>query len=1066
MTAIFCDRARSNTDPLMRRFPLVSPLFTLSLLLSSGAAFSQEVVEEDGDEEEVVAADEEETVAADEEETVAADEGDEEEVVAADDEETVAPEEEETAPAGATAAPAGTEGASFEPGEEPWRAPPAGKSVIWGRLYDKKSGEAALEATVTVKGKDVQAVTDFDGYYRLELPPGTYDLEFFYEMYEPMTIGGVTARAGAVTQEDGALTGQEGAVEELVIEDEAETQSIEGLALKRQRAVASGDAVGREEISKGTDSNAAEAAQRVVGANIVGGRFVYVRGLGERYSNSLLSGYPLPSPEPDRAAVPLDVFPAAVLDSITIVKVFTPDMPADFAGGSVQIETRSVPAEPLLNIKIQGGINSQATFQNRSSSPGGGLDWLGFDDGTRALPNSAKTDYLLRGGSEKPDGSQIESDELVEVGRDINKNAMGLDESATPIDHGFSVVGGNTWTFKRGEKIGVLASLNYSHTYEKYDDWTLRQFQPDTEDPRGVIERQDYTVDTGVEKIRWGAFGKVSFLPDPHHKLTLTGLHSQLADARLSVYEGFDLDTSATLAASQNSWVERGLSMGMLGGNHEFRSLGGAKLDWDASLARAYRDEPDRRDTVYSYNDRFGGYVYQSGSESGRHFWAAQTEDSYGGKLDWTQPIAKGTNVWLAKFGGLVNLKERAFEARRFSYRSTNNRDYTEQYVCDGETYAVDCPNSLFIDDNIGAPPPPGPDYRALYLDESTVEGDFYDAHLHVYSGYAMLDVDFAETLHVVAGARVEVTDQAVDPLDFERNIVEDKAASLDSTDVLPAVALAFSATKNVKTRMSYAQTLARPQVRELAPFVFSDYFGGPVTSGNPNLELTYIHNVDARVEYWFEVADVAALSTFYKNFQAPIEPVLIATGGGSPLLTYRNADSANLIGLELELRKGLGFIAEPLTDFSFITNFTATYSRTEIPESERAFLTSASRAMVNQAPWVFNAALNYEADFGMNARITYNVNGTTLTQVGANGMPDSYLHPRHSLDLSIAQKFLRSWDVQFQIQNITNDDWVTTLGKEEQEDLITRQYTEGAIFQLSLGYQLDAKKDPEPTVD
>lgn len=1035
----------------MRRFPLVSPLLTLSLLLTSGVASSQEVMEEDGDDEEVVADDEEAVVT------------DDEEVVATDEEAVTVDAGDEVVASGGAAAPSGA--AEFAAGEEPWRAPPAGKAVVWGRLYDKKSGEGALEATVTVKGTNIQVVTDYEGYYRLELPPGSYDIEFFYEMYEPMKIGGVNVRAGTVTQEDGALTGQAGAMEEVVIEDEAETQSIEGLALKRQRAVASGDAVGREEISKGTDSNAAEAAQRVVGANIVGGRFVYVRGLGERYSNSLLSGYPLPSPEPDRAAVPLDVFPAAVLDSITIVKVFTPDIPADFAGGSVQIETRSVPAEPLLNVKIQGGINTQSTFQNRLSSPGGGLDWLGFDDGTRALPNSAKTGYQLRTGSETPDG-QIESEELIAAGRDINKNPMGLGESATPIDHGFSVVGGNTWTFKRGEKLGVLASLNYSHTYEKYDDMILRQFQPDTEDPRGVIERQDYTVDSGVEKVRWGAFGKLSFLPDPHHKLTVTGLHSQLADARASLYEGFDLDASANLAASQSSWVERGLSMGMLGGNHEFPGLGGAELDWDASLARAYRDEPDRRDAVYSYNERFG-YVYQSGSESGRHFWATQTEDSYGGKLDWTQPLAKGKNVWLAKFGGLVNLKERAFAARRFSFRSTNNTaEYIDAYACEGETYAIDCPDRLFIDDNIGAPPPPGSDFRALYLDESTVEGDFYTAHLHVYAGYAMLDVDFSETLRLVAGARVEVTDQAVDPLDFEQNLIEDKAASLESADVLPAVALAFAATKNVKTRMSYAQTLARPQVRELAPFVFSDYFGGPVTSGNPDLQLTYIHNVDARVEYWFEVADVAALSTFYKNFQAPIEPVLIATGGGSPLLTYRNAEGANLVGLELELRKGLGFIAQPLTDFSLITNFTATYSRTQLSEEDVNFLTSASRSMVNQAPWVFNAALNYEADFGMNARITYNINGTTLTQVGANGMPDSYLHPRHALDFSIAQKFLKSWDVQFQIQNITNDDWVTTMGKEEQEDLITRRYTEGAIFQLSLGYQLDAKKDPEPTID
>ncbi len=1023
----------------MRRFPLVSPLLTLSLLLTSGVASSQEVMEEDGDDEEVVADDEEAVVT------------DDEEVVATEEEAVTADAGDEVVASGGGVAPSGA--AEFTAGEEPWRAPPAGKAVIWGRLYDKKNGEGALEATVTVKGTNIQVVTDYEGYYRLELPPGSYDIEFFYEMYEPMKIGGVNVRAGTVTQEDGALTGQAGAMEEVVIEDEAETQSIEGLALKRQRAVASGDAVGREEISKGTDSNAAEAAQRVVGANIVGGRFVYVRGLGERYSNSLLSGYPLPSPEPDRAAVPLDVFPAAVLDSITIVKVFTPDTPADFAGGSVQIETRSVPAEPLFNVKLQGGINTQSTFQDRLGGISSGTDWLGFDDGMRGEPDSIPEDYYLASQNPKPGGGTVEDSELQEVGRDINKNSMSPHLSNTPIDHGMSIVGGNTFTFKRGEKLGLLGSFNYSRSFEKREDEILNVYEVNEDDPRGVRERQAYEVDTGIDKVRWGAFGKLSFLPSSEHKLTLTGLHSQAADHRGSLYQGFDRESQQDISAGQISWVERGLTMGMLSGNHEFAGLAGAQLDWDASLAVAYREEPDRRDTVYAFNARSAGWVYQPGSESGRHFWAGQTEDSYGGKLDWTQPLIEGPNALAAKLGGLINLKERSFEARRFSFRSQSNPDRA-MYICDGETYQLDCPDGLFRDQNIN-------DY--IVVDEVTIPGDAYDAHLRVYAGYAMLDLDVSETLHVVGGARVEVTDQAIDPIDITGGLLEDKRAKLDATDVLPSIALVYSATKKLKTRLSYTQTLARPQLRELAPFAFSDYFGGSVVSGNPDLTLTNIKNVDARVEYWFEVADVAALSTFYKNFEDPIEPILIATGGGSPTLTYRNTTGANLLGVELELRKGLGFLAAPLQPFSLIANFTGTYSRTQLSDEERGFLTNASRTLVNQAPWVVNLALNYEADFGMNARLSYNVNGTTLVGVGAGGLPDTYLHPRHSLDFALAQKFLKVWEAQFQVTNITNDDWLTTLGPDYSEDLIVNRYTDGTVFSLALSYAFDPERSAKP---
>lgn len=1004
-----------------------------SLLLAAPyIAAQEEVVEED-----VVAADEEEVVA------------EEEEAFPAEEEEVVAAEPKADAGPAAESAEVIQEG-TFAPGQEPWRAPPAGRGVVWGRLVDKDSGEPALEAQIKVKSTGQTVLTDYEGYYRLELPPGKYQLEVFYEMYEPETLSGVPVQAGRVDRHDVRLTSQEGAVEEIVIEDHAETETIAGLALKRQRAVASGDAVGREEIAKTADTNAAQAAQRVVGANIVGGRFVYVRGLGERYTNALLSGFPLPSPEPDRVAVPLDVFPSQVLDSLTIVKVFTPDIPADFAGGSVQIETRSVPTKPLFQVTLKGGINTQSTFQDRLTSSSSSTDWLGFDDGLRGLPASVPRDYAAAQGSPKPDGTFVTQEELVQPGRDINWKRSPV-MSGTPPNHSLTAVGGNTWTFKNGQKVGLLGSLTYSRNFEKYTDMVLKQYLPDAIDERGFREATDYLVDRGVDSVRWGAFGKFSYLPSQDHKITVSGLHSQLADNQVSLFKGVVTDTGLDYRASQLSWVQRGVSYGILTGEHKLDPLNGAQIEWNLSISRASRDQPDQRDVAYSYvaGSPEGVWNYVDTANSARSFWSTQTEDAYGGRLDWTQPIVKGATDLAAKFGAFVNAKQRSFLARRFNYQRNfagfSDPAIQDLYVCRGNDYQLNCPDKLFQDDNIDS---------AIMLNEGTQLGDRYDAKLNVYAGYAMLDADIAKKFHVVAGPRVEWTEQTLDPYTTAGAIDPENSAALYSTDFLPAIATVYNATEQAKARMSYGRTLARPQLRELAPFAFTDYFGGTIQSGYPDLTMTTIDNVDTRLEYWFEgAADVAAFSMFYKHFTNPIE-VVVFPGSSTNTITFRNSPGADLIGFELELRKSLGFLTTKLRGLSVITNFTAARSRVEVVDPGDV-LTSTSRPLVNQAPWTFSFALNYEAKFGLNARAIYKVSGPTLVAVGTVGLPDAYQHPVHSLDFAVSQKFMDHWNLQLQLQNLLNSPTVVSQGKEARDDNIIWRFTTGTVASLSLGYQL-----------
>jgi len=363
-----------------------------------------------------------------------------------------------------------------------------------------------------------------------------------------------------------------------------------------------------------------------------------------------------------------------------------------------------------------------------------------------------------------------------------------------------------------------------------------------------------------------------------------------------------------------------------------------------------------------------------------------------------------------------------------------------------GEQFKQNCPDALFTDQNIAA---------YLRLEEGSQDGDAYTAKLNVFATYAMLDFDLSKKLRLVAGPRIEWTEQTITPTSPFGGPSSLPGADLRSTDVLPAVSAVFNASKEVKTRFSYTQTLARPQLRELAPFVFADYFGGRTFTGNPNLKLTRIDNLDARIEYWTNVTDVLAFTTFYKHLTNPIETVLTPTAD-APQVTFVNAEAANLIGAEFEVRKNLGFLAPAvLNPFTVITNFTYAWSRTEVPRTGVDTITNPSRPLINQAPWVFNAALDYENEVGTNARINYNVSGPAIVEVGTEGIPDAYQQPFDQLDLLISQKFAEHWNVQLMCQNLLNSAFVVTQGKPNLEENITRRWQQGSTFWLGLGYIL-----------
>lgn len=925
--------------------------------------------------------------------------------------------------------------------------PPAGKGAIAGIVTDTKYKEPVIEAYVGVLGTKTAVLTDVDGTFRLELPPGRYALRIAYELHKPVRTTEVVVTAGNIVRLDVKLEPEEGTEDVIETVVTLEQSSVEGLLLQRQKSAAAGDSIGRAEITKGNDRTAAEAARRVVGANIEGSRFLFVRGLGERYTNALFDGFPLPSPEPDKQAVPLDLFPSQILESLTIVKTFTPDVPGDFAGGSVRINTRRVPNTLTLAGSVSFGFNTRTTFQDFLSYEGGKLDWLGIDDGTRALPKSVP-DYKLGAFLEKPGGVQTD-EEITKIGRDMN-TSQSVRTTVAPPNHSGNFVVANSWALGSDAKLGVLGAIVYDRRFETHSEEILRTFGIRTSEETGereLVRRNNLTVLRGVDKVSWGLLAGLTLELGDEHRFSLTGLHSQVADNEAAEFSGFHEERGASIVNTVKRFVARTLTYGLFQGEHTIKQAGDLKIDYGVGLARAARNEPDTRGAIYVLSPPV--YSFETDGLSGQHFYADQGETTVSGQLNVTKPFGDEGRKLDVKTGGAVSVRSRDFLARRFNYRRAPGA--TIEFSCGVTEWDRSCPDRLFTDANIGP---------QLQLQENNRFGDGYEASLDVYAGYLMFDGEVVDKLRLVVGPRVEATRQellAFDP--GNRSAESDRNSEFNSTDILPALGLVYSPLPRINVRASATRTVARPQIREFAPFAFTDYFGGQEVQGNPELVNTSIVNTDLRFEFFPKTTEVIAVSAFYKRFADPIEQV-IEPGGTNGRITFQNAEGANLFGVELEGRKSFDLFHPALRPLSLIANVTIAHSRVSLDPAELGDSTSQSRPLSFQAPYIVNLALDFdEQDMGLRARVAYNVVGERIFSVGKGGIPDIYEQPRHELGVTVGQRIGKHVEVRASASNILNSPIRRTMGSEvegeesaDEGSNVQREVYLGQSFSIGVG--------------
>lgn len=911
--------------------------------------------------------------------------------------------------------------------------------IIVGRLVNADDGTAVAGARLFISGIAGDTRSANDGSFRVEVPPGEYSVSVLHSGFNTLTEDGVIVEEAGEVDLEFTVTPAGSELPEFVVVVPHISGSLASVLEERREDVSVANILGAEQISKAGDSDAASALKRVTGLTLVGGRFIFVRGLGERYSSTLLNGANVPSPNPTRRVVPLDLFPAGIIDSIAVQKSFTADMPAEFGGGTVQLRTKNVPEAPFLNLEVKLGYNDQTSGKQGISYRGGDDDWTGYDDGSREM--SAELMEAIADGTRLREfnrftGVGFTQEELETIGKSLNVN-YDVQQKDIPLNRGFGLAGGTRWDIHQGFAIGFLGALDYD------DKWltTVQQRTDFVVSGDELVPENDYTYFISGRSIDLSGFWTMGAEITENHRLTWNWMQLRNTTDKTQRQQGFNKDAEGgDVQFTELEWLERQLISNQFLGQHVIPQLWDLSIDWDITSATAETDEPDTRayrydpDTLTESEDDL---IFSLRNDSNQRRWGQLEDTSDSWNLNITQPLRFFDRLETTLKLGLSSVeKDRDSSIRRFAFQSkgpiSGNVDLRRNPSVE----------KIIFDQTI--------DPRGWQLNEVTIATDAYQADQTIDSRYVSADFLLDEWLRLGAGIRKETSEQSVTTFDLFDPDNNPVLSELDTDDQF----VSFNSTLifgNHQLRAGYGETTNRPDFKELSPALYKDPFLDRFVKGNPDLIPSYITNYDLRWDWYFDQGEFVSVGAFYKEFEDPIENVILA--GAAQITTFDNAESAENLGLEFEFYTKLDFIgqwwgnSESWERWYINTNYAWIDSEITLNERNSAVQTSQTRPLQGQSPYVWNFQLGYDdIDHGINAALLYNVFGERIVDVGTNGAPDIYQQPRPILDFVYSQKFKDHWKVKFRARNLLNAEVEITQG-----DKTRRGFTVGRDYQLSL---------------
>lgn len=864
-----------------------------------------------------------------------------------------------------------------------------------------ENNKPVAAATITIIGQKGGTTTNADGEFTLGLIVGKkYIIEITAVGFATKRLEDVEVKNNQPNDIYILLETKSTKLTDVTVKSSsAKKETVNALISYQRNTNTVAQVISAEAIKRSPDKNTGEILKRVPGTSVQDGKYLIVRGLADRYNQAMLNGILLSSTEPDRKTFSFDIFPAATIDNIIMNKAFVPELPGEWAGGLVQVNTKDVPTSNFLNVQIGTGFNTQTIGNDFYTYKGGKLDFVGFDDGTRALPNGLPL---------KSDFNNLTQDTKTEYGK-LFSNTWSTSANSSNIlpalNRSLQLSWGCSKNVGKQNKLGAIIALNYSNSFRR------SQYENRLYSIVGgsASTNFDYYNNKYSNDVLWGGLANFTLQLGSKHKISFKNIFNVNATDYTTKRTGKDFENDPVngenIRATELAFKANTFYNGQLSGDHNFPRLK-AKLHWNGSFNILDQYIPDQRRIQYNQNIIVPNSPYlllvsasKTSQRSGSRYFGMLSDYIYTTGAD----VAKSFTLWgqaqTFKGGYMLQIKDRLFDSRPFAI-----------YIPTGSNTSLQMQNeeTVFSATNFGN----GFDNKFAF-NEIYGSQFRYMANTILNAGFIQFDNQFNKQLKITWGLRWENFDQLVgspkksDPRHVYSNV----------DDFLPGVNITYKLNDKTNLRLSGSQTVIRPEFRELSPFAFYDFDLGATVTGNPSLLRTKVTNLDLRYELYSRPGELFTAGVFYKYFQNPIELYFNQSGAGSSsTFNYINAEKATGYGIEIEFRKKLDFTTA-LKNFTVHGNLSYIYNRVQSNN------TNLDRPMQGQSPYLINLGIQYDVEkLGLSTTVLFNQIGRRIFYVGGSDFPPVWENPRQLVDVQIAKKVLKKkGEIRLNISDLLN---------------------------------------------
>jgi outer membrane receptor for ferrienterochelin and colicin len=883
---------------------------------------------------------------------------------------------------------------------------------ITGKVINARSGQALDRATVILIEKNKTEIADQNGKFTLtKLEPGIYSIRCSFTGYQEKTIDTIIVKDGENTDITVSLAekGDLGGITLKSTRARAAGETVASLLIAQKNSANVSDGITAETIKKTPDKSTSDVLKRVSGATIQDDRFAIIRGLNDRYNAAFINGAPLPSTESDRKAFAFDIFPSSILDNLVIYKTATPDKTGEFAGGIIDITTKSILPKSFTSISFGGSYNSLSTGENRFySEMKGKKDWIGKDDGTRAIPDGLPSSAALKA---------LGYPEKAELAKLFGNYKWGIKKGIAGPNYNIQVSKGINIEKDQKEFIGVLLSFNYNKNYT-LTAGERNSYDFDLSSPANVqINQKGKYVDSIYnEEVILAALGNIAIKIDGRNSISWKNNLSINTDNKLIKRLGtpdYTADPTNFIKEAVRWFTSNKIFSSQLTGEHQVGNKK-TKINWLGAYSKVEREIPNLARTSYTgfYPDSNSVFAnFSSGPPlqsvgTGTMFYTSSDESIKSIKADITQPYTLLKNTQnLLKIGGGYQYRQRDFTSRTLGFAPYNNNGVTFD-----NSLATLPEDQIFLPQHLGKMKN---GMGGFLINDGTLSNSDYDASSSLTNAYLMSDQRFFKDFRLIYGVRVEQFNQKLHAI---RGFSDTINLNTTKTDVLPSVNFVYALNTKINVRLSYSLTINRPEFRELAPFLFFDYVTAYTYEGDPDLRRAKIKNYDFRFEFFPGKAQIFSVSAFYKDFTDPIE--IVAIPYTSSQTKYVNTQSAKVYGVEAEFRTLISTMFGIRKENSFLGKFTlsgnAAYMKSTVKIGPLFGLPAVQlvtdRALQGQSPYIINGSLAYSDEkSGFSSTLSVNRAGDRIVIGGTRINPNIYEKGRTVVDFQLAKFFAKN---------------------------------------------------------